>query len=124
MITLTLPFPDRALSPNSRRHWKAKLDPKQAARMEAWTIAHNTGRVLPPGKYQAWLTFCPPNNKRRDLDNLLAAEKPTIDGLCAGLGIDDSCIKRVTLEWGEVYPNGKVIFHIGALENAYRSEED
>jgi len=30
-------------------------------------------------------------------------------GVCAGLGIDDSQIKNVTLEWGEIMRGGAIV---------------
>ena len=44
--------------------------------------------------------LCPPDNKRRDLEN---AWKVISDGITkAGVWQDDSLIKKLTLEWGEV----------------------
>lgn len=54
------------------------------------------------------LTFYPPNKKRRDLDNVYASMKSAVDGMCQGLNIDDSQIRRVTLEWGGVIALGAV----------------
>ena len=36
------------------------------------------------------ITFCPPNKRRRDLDNIIASFKAGSDGIADGLGIDDS----------------------------------
>ena len=59
-------------------------------------------------KLQMILTIYPPNNVRRDLDNVHASMKAAIDGVCKGLEIDDSQIRRVTLEWGTVVKAGSV----------------
>jgi crossover junction endodeoxyribonuclease RusA len=36
------------------------------------------------------ITFCPPDKRRRDLDNIIASFKAGADGIADGLGIDDS----------------------------------
>lgn len=35
-------------------------------------------------------SFCPPDNRRRDRDNLIASMKAATDGIADALGIDDS----------------------------------
>ncbi|MBQ2263236.1 MAG: hypothetical protein II336_17980 [Loktanella sp.] len=36
------------------------------------------------------LTFCPPDNRRRDLDGMLGAFKAGLDALSDVMGVDDS----------------------------------
>ena len=36
------------------------------------------------------MTFCPPDHRRRDLDNIIASMKAANDGIADALGIDDS----------------------------------
>lgn len=57
---------------------------------------------------QMRLTIYPPDKKIRDLDNVLTSMKSAIDGVCKGLEIDDSQIRRVMLEWGGVVKGGAV----------------
>jgi hypothetical protein len=107
-VRLMLPWPDPILNPNNKQHWRAKLEAKQAARSEAFAIAYNLHTKLDPEKYyQVDLVFCPPNNRPRDLDNLLSSMKSQIDGACFALGINDRMI-RPTLDWGPVVEGGKV----------------
>lgn len=117
-LTLQLPYPDRALSPNaSKRHWRYKQPAKEAARTEAFYKAvsfrdwFTTSDTL-----QMTLTFYPPTKSRRDLDNVFASMKPTIDGMCQALEIDDSQIRRVMLEWGGVTDNGAVELELKGME--------
>lgn len=117
-LTLQLPYPDRALSPNaSKRHWRYKQPAKEAARTEAFYKAvsfrdwFTTSDAL-----QMTLTFYPPNKSRRDLDNVFASMKPTIDGMCQALEIDDSQIRRVMFEWGGVTDNGAVELELKGME--------
>lgn len=44
------------------------------------------------------LTFFAPNKIRRDLDNLLAAMKPSLDGMAQALGVDDSLFRPITID--------------------------
>lgn len=89
---ITLPWPDAVLSPNARPHWAAKARAVKAARQRAgWLV-----RVSIQQRAKAWprvnvaITFCPPNTRRRDLDNLIASHKAASDGIADALGIDDS----------------------------------
>lgn len=107
-LKLMFPWPDPVLNPNQRKHWAVKKDAKRAARDEAFCITTNTGAKLHPGKnYMVELIFCPPNRSPRDLDNLLASMKASLDGMCRALGIDDKMIRPVP-DWGPVVAGGKV----------------
>jgi len=117
-IKLTLPWPDKELSPNAHLHWRDKTEYQVAAT--------NTGYLLVREKYgnqpgnfigdlALTLTFYPPDRRRRDADNLLASLKHHIDGVCQAAGADDSQIKRVVLEWGDVVVGGKVKLSLEVL---------
>ena len=75
MIELTLGWPDRALSPNSRKHWRAKAKYQQAAHTEGfavmldWMYKHSAPlRGVPPGHpVPVTMLFCPPDRRPRDL---------------------------------------------------------
>jgi crossover junction endodeoxyribonuclease RusA len=115
---LFLMFPDPALSPNAKKkHWTYRQDAKETAKENAFVKAREIDVDLAGKNLQATLTFFPPDKKRRDLDNLLASMKPDLDGICLGLHVDDSAIKRITVEWGEVDPGkeGKVIVILGPM---------
>jgi crossover junction endodeoxyribonuclease RusA len=109
-FVLQLPYPDSILSPNSpKRHWRLKQPAKEAARDEAFLKSSPFYATFAGvRKLKITLTFFPPNNVRRDLDNAFASMKSSIDGMCKGLGINDSQIRKVTLEWGAVVKNGAV----------------
>lgn len=52
------------------------------------------------------IVFYPPNLVRRDLDNFL---KAPLDALThAGVWVDDSQVKRLTIEWGPIIKGGKI----------------
>lgn len=109
-LTLQLPYPDRALSPNaSKRHWRYKQPAKEAARTEAFYKAVSFRDWFTTSeKLQMTLTISPPDKKRRDLDNVFASMKPSIDGMCQALEIDDSQIRSVKLDWGGVIEDGAI----------------
>lgn len=57
------------------------------------------------------LTFCPPDNRRRDLDNLLAASKAGIDGIALACGVDDYGWS-FSITRGDVVKGGAVLVNI------------
>jgi len=103
-----LPWPASILSPNNRSHWGKKAEAKKTQREAAFILAYNLHMELDPEcKYEVILTFCPPNQRVRDLDNMLASMKSALDGMCRAFRIDDRQIKPVP-EWGPVVKGGKV----------------
>lgn len=114
---ITLPWPDFRLSPNFRAGWKAKLEVKKLARDDGFWRAKMTGVDPPPnmkGDLSVTLTFHPPDKRRRDLDNMLASLKPSLDGICKAWKIDDSQFKVYHITWGEVIEYGEVRISIEA----------
>lgn len=93
-MTLTLPFPPSALLPNRARglHWAKKgriaSEYRQAV---GWTARTDWGRRRPlrPPVTLA-VMFVVADNRRRDVDNLVAAFKAGLDGLVdAGVIVGD-----------------------------------
>lgn len=108
-LMLALPFPDPVLNPNRREHWAVKRRAAAPLREACFYLAKQRGVELDPGRqYTVKLLFCPPNNRRRDRDNLLASYKAGLDGLCLALGIDDSNIHPIPEIGPVVKPTGKV----------------
>ena len=92
MMSYTLPWPPKMLSPNVRKHWRAHAAAKKAYRTACgWRAAQQGAKPMPPGKIAVSLRFVPPDRRRRDLDNLIAAMKSGLDGLADALGVDDHC---------------------------------
>lgn len=94
MLTLTLPWPPRILSPNARpAHWSALARAKRLYRTACATQARMQGAAAlagPPKALTVHLRFFPPDRRHRDLDNLIANVKAGLDGLADTLGVDDS----------------------------------
>ncbi len=88
---VVLPWPSPKLSPNARVHWGVKAGAVARARDTArWIVLSEFRRK--PGWDGARLDveFCPPDRRRRDLDNTIASSKGIFDGIADALGIDDS----------------------------------
>lgn len=95
-MLIELPWPDKRLSPNARLHWKAKVGPKQSAKIAAgWATVsakgyHNAKEVLAgDGPIFLRITFFPPDRRHRDDDNMIGAFKAARDGIADALGVDD-----------------------------------
>lgn len=109
-LRLTLTWPDSGLSPNARLHWSRKARKVKAARTAAWGAVLELAdcrAVTVTGKVGVTVTFCPPDGRRRDLDNLIASMKAANDGIADALGVDDSRFVS-TYSMGEVVKGGAV----------------
>lgn len=96
-LTMTLPWPSAKLNPNARVHWATLAREKKKARQSAWVLTQEAkGRERAPvqipeaGPLMVTLAFYPPTNRHRDLDNLLASMKASLDGMAEALGVNDS----------------------------------
>lgn len=114
-LKITLPWPDKRLSPNARIHWRAKVGPKQSARIRSeWTAVASPGfrearkaLVGTDGPIPVTITFYAPDRRRRDDDNMIGSLKAARDGIAAALGVDDHRF-RPTYKFGEPAKPGRV----------------
>lgn len=102
-LTIRLPWPDTSLMANRRngKHWLASHGAKVRARETAFFAAKaalGQNRLAAGGQVPVSITWVAPNKVRRDLDGLLSAEKPRLDGIAAALGIDDSQFMPLILD--------------------------
>ena len=114
VIKLSLPFPPKELSPNSRVHWAKKVKFKAAQRTAGFYAAYPHRGKIPAGPIAIKFIFHPPTHRRMDLDNCLARLKAAADGIASGLGVDDNLFRPITCDMGE--PDAKnphVIVEIG-----------
>ena len=111
-MKVVLPWPSQALSPNARVHRMAKATAarKYRAACDWHAKAAGLGRLQADALHMT-LTFCPPDHRRRDLDNMLAAFKPGLDGLSDVLGVDDSNWS-LTLRRGDPVKGGAVVVEV------------
>lgn len=118
MLTI-LDWPDRRLNPNARIHRMQKAKIAHACREKA---VIDTCAQVPwefrkaladrDGIIHLTITFRPPDRRRRDLDNMLASCKSTLDGFADALGVDDNRFE-LTLRRGDTYKLGRVEIVIG-----------
>lgn len=98
---VTLPWPDRALSPNSRGHWSKRAGAArryrytcrhytlQAIQAGGWDVSLLRQQIREGGQIHLFIDFYPPDRRARDDDNIIAAFKSGRDGLADALKIDD-----------------------------------
>jgi hypothetical protein len=93
MRELILPWPDRALHPNSRGHWSKRAKAAKAARQAGFVLAREAGwrelQLPEEGPLHVWIEGYPTDRRRRDADGLLSSLKPWLDGIADSLNIDD-----------------------------------
>jgi len=114
-MSLVLPWPPAILNPNVRAHWARKADATKQYRLHCFVLAQQAKLTKPKGRAVLSLTFCPPDKRRRDDDNMLAAFKAGRDGIAQALGIDDNKLSLM-IEVGEPVKGGQVKVQIMVME--------
>ena len=82
------PWPPKELSPNSRKAHRYTKDARNGFKTACF-YATKEARAFIPENAHLSLHFYPPDNRKRDLDNMLAAMKAGLDGIALAAGIDD-----------------------------------
>ena len=116
MITFTLPWPTRDLSPNGRLHWAAKAKAVAKARKVAYLTTREATAsywvalygVQDHEKISVRMACVPATRRRRDMDNLIASTKAYRDGIADALGINDSRFVIINELWDEYIKGGEV----------------
>jgi len=91
-FVVALPFPPSSLNPNGRNHWAALAKAKKIYRAECQMLAvseRNKYAFSADPKPRVVITFFPPNRRKRDRDNMIAAFKSGQDGVADAIGVDD-----------------------------------
>ena len=117
-ITVELPFPPRALHPNSRVHWAARAKATKQAREDAawWARAAGVKPMRKAKPLVVFLTFFPPDKRRRDWDGAVSSCKAYFDGIADALGVDDSNFRPGVIRWGEPRDGGVVRIEIAEAQ--------
>lgn len=94
-LEVRLSWPPKELSPNSRTYWRRKAEVAKKYRTDACWLTRALAKcnVMPfveADKLLVSMTFFPPSNRKRDLDNLIASMKSGLDGVADGLMVNDS----------------------------------
>lgn len=119
-LPLFLSFPSPELFPNKSngRHWGGKQSAKELARKEGFylAVALRNASGVPFEKKRAYalrIEFVQAKLSR-DLDNMLAALKPALDGVAMGLGINDKQFQPITISTSRGNPGVMVWLEIEA----------
>jgi crossover junction endodeoxyribonuclease RusA len=92
-MTITLPLPDKHLSPNARIHWRKRSALTKTHRTKAQAITLLASCSFDPSFDAYRLTFYWPDKRRRDDDNAASSCKAYRDGIADALGIDDHALR-------------------------------
>ena len=120
---ITLPWPPKELSPNSRTHRLAKAKAAKAYRLACWAIAKESRIKLPAGRHALKLTFFPPTRQARDLDNCLASIKSGLDGVADAWGINDRDFRPITIDMGNAI-GGLIMVQLESSGNLFMGAGD
>ena len=112
--TIQLPWPSKKLNPNERVHWGKKSTETKKAKSYAYYSALNMGRLKGPLVIN--VKFHPPDKRRRDMDNMIAACKAYFDGIALAVCVDDFNFNIGSIERGEPVKNGAVIVQVNSTE--------
>lgn len=111
-LIITLAWPDSLLSPNRVANWRKKATARKVARARAAIATRagvgSLGAIPPDASLEVSLTFCPPDKRKRDMDNVLSSLKSAIDGMADALSVNDSLFVY-RMAWGDVVPGGRVV---------------
>ncbi len=122
-VLLRLGWPDKALSPHAKGHWRPKARATRTARIEARIIALQQGaqRIPRPETARLVFAFHPPDRRKRDLHNMPATMKAAIDGIADAMGVDDN---KFRCAWPEVFSDpvkgGCVLIEVTSTEDAIK----
>lgn len=93
-IVIDFPWPESALSPNSRLHWSKKAKAAKAYRAMCFFITKASGAKIDwDGAAHLWITFNPPSRRAYDDDNLIGRFKPGRDGMADAFGVNDKIFR-------------------------------
>jgi crossover junction endodeoxyribonuclease RusA len=117
VTTITLPWPPKELTPNAKRrkHWRVYQPiAKRYRETCAWLVISARAEGLLHS-----ITFCPPDNRRRDDDGMIGAFKAGRDGVADALRCDDHSFRPI-YRFGDVVKGGAVIVEILNEADAYQ----
>jgi len=110
---IRLPWPDKSMWPNSRKDRRGVAPTRRQYRSDGAKATWAAGfRKVRWERAHLLVTFCPPDRRKRDLDNMLAAIKSGLDGVSDALGVDDSAWD-LTIRRGCVVDGGQVQIEFG-----------
>ena len=87
--TIKFPWPPKELSPNARVHWAVKAAKVKLYRSYYYYLTKQSGIKVNDNPIELFITFNPPDKRKRDMDNCLASIKSGLDGLAEALKVND-----------------------------------
>lgn len=115
VVRLNWPAPE--LSPNARVDRRSVSRARKSARLEVLSVAKRLAAKVSPNAHIT-LTFHPPDQRRRDLGNLLASMRSQLDGIAEACGIDN-CEWTFTILRGVSVDRGCVVAY--ATNGGYKA---
>jgi hypothetical protein len=117
MSEITLPWLDKALSPNARVHWSVKAKAAKQARKDGCyaTLAAGFNKATfagYDGRIHLWVDFYRPSKREHDHDNLVASIKHQADGIADALGVNDSRFRYHPFIKDETAKGGKIVIRL------------
>ena len=112
---IELPWPPAELSPNARLHWRALDRAKKAYKdLCAWQLlGQPRPNVDHNDRIPITITLNPPDNRRRDRDNMQAALKYGLDCVAYRMGVDDNRFDP-SYRFAEPVKGGRVSVEVGS----------
>jgi crossover junction endodeoxyribonuclease RusA len=113
-IVIYLSWPARELFPNrsNGQHWGKRQPFKVAAKSIAFSSARELSLPNTETDHAVKIVIEPPDKRRRDLDGVLSALKPSLDGIAQALHIDDQHFNPIEIIRSDVIKNGRVMIII------------
>lgn len=105
-VRVTLPWPPKELSPNARVYWREKNQAVGQYKTACWAIL-TQHRIKLKGKTKFKITFCEPDRRARDTDNLIGSFKAGQDALSLVTIVNDRLFE-ITYARGEPIKGGAV----------------
>jgi crossover junction endodeoxyribonuclease RusA len=120
-VRIVLPFPPSDLFPNKAngKHWSSTRAIKDGYRDTAFYLTKQAGQLsaffVLDGRDESVpmkITFVQPDNRHRDVDNMLAAAKHALDGVAKALGLDDRVFRPIVVNWTREKGAGALIVEL------------
>lgn len=106
---MKFPYPPKELNPNEKVHWGTASRKTKIYRENCFYLARSMTPSL-----ALKVTIHPPDKRKRDVQNTIAACKALVDGIQDAWGIDDS---QFIIDWPKSFAdpvkNGAIIVEAG-----------
>ncbi len=109
-LVIHLPWPARELFPNrsNGQHWGKRQPFKVYARSVAFYMSRELSLPNPNFDHAVKIIVQPPDKRKRDVDGILSALKPSLDGIALALQIDDQHFNPIEIVRADVAQGGCV----------------